>query len=151
MSSRGQVQERVLSAVKELTDKGSVGFYASAVAAMVGISAAETTAALLHFVDKAKLELRFELRCPDNGRRVASFGRSDEIPLGEEFNSDRCESPESFVVDEADVFVRFVPSRKFAAAVRRKTSEEEKPEGGTQGKVRGLWRRLGQSPALSLP
>jgi hypothetical protein len=151
MSSLGQAQERVLSAVEELTDKGSVGFYASAVAAMAGITAAETTAELLHLVDKAKLELCFELRCPDNGRRVASFDRSEEIPLGEEFSSDRCESPEPFVVDEADVFVRFVPSRKFAAAVRRKTSEEEEAQGRNPGKVRGLWRRLGQSPALSLP
>jgi hypothetical protein len=150
MSGSGQVQQRVLSAVEELTDRGSVGFYASAVAAMAEITASEAAVELLNLVDKTALELCFELRCPDNGRRVASFDRSDKIPLGEEFSSDRCESPEPFVIDETDVFVRFIPSRKFAATIRRKTSEGE-AQGRNSGKVRSLWPRRGRSPLLSLP
>ena len=141
----------VLGAVEALVDGGSVGFYASAVVAATDLPVSEVTAALISLVEQSKLELRFELRCPDNGRRVASYKKREEIPLGQEIESDRCESPEPFVVDESDLFVRFLPSRKFAAAVRRRAGDSGDPQGGNPGKVRSTWRRWGRAPRLSLP
>jgi DNA-binding transcriptional ArsR family regulator len=142
--------ERVLGAAAELTEAGSYGFYASAILARTGLDAATVSAALLDLVEEGKLELSFELRSPDNGRRLAAYERLEEVPVGEEFESDRSESPAPFVVEQTDVFVRFGPTRKFAASLRRRAGEEGSV-GGNPGKVRRTRGIGGRWPRLSLP
>jgi len=140
----------VLGAVETLTDLGSVGFYASAIVAATTLPASEVSSSLMTLVDEAKLKLRFELRCPDNGRRIAAYENAEEIPLGKTMASDRCESDAPFTVEETDVLVRFVPSRNFAALVRRRRAAGEDPLGGDSGKVRRPRLRRGRATGRTL-
>jgi hypothetical protein len=139
--------QSVLEAVEELTEQGSVGFYASAIVALTGGDPMEVTRLLLKMVDEQTLEPRFEIRCPDNGRRIASYETVDDIPFGEEIYSDRCDSADSFAVDETDVYVRFRLNQHSSSALRRRKHNEAS---GNPGKVHQTWVHPGASPRFSL-
>lgn len=147
MNAGADLAQRVLEAVEELTEQGSVGFYASAIVAVTEGDPTEVTRLLLKMVDEQILEPRFELRCPDNGRRIKSYKAVDDIPFGEEISSDRCESAAPFVVDETDVFVRFSLNARSIAALRRRRHEKG---GGSPGKAHRTWAHRGVSPHVSL-
>lgn len=150
MSTSLQGGDAVLGTVEPLTDHGSVGFYTSAIVAETGLPAPEVSSCLMSLVEQEKLELRFELRCPDNGRRIAAYENAEEIPLGKTIASDRCESDGAFTVEETDVFVRFVPSRNFAALVRRRRAAGDDPPEGDPGKVRRPRCRRGRAAGRTL-
>lgn len=143
MTAEVDLAPRVLEAVENLTEEGSVGFYASAIIARTGGDPAEVTRILLKMVDERTLEPRFELRCPDNGRRITFYEAVSDIPFGEEIQSDRCESEESFVVDETDVYVRFRLNQNATAALRRRRRREG---GGGSGKVHQNTTSSGDEP-----
>lgn len=148
MTAEVDLAQRVLEAVEELTERGSVGFYASAIVVATDGDPTEVTQLLLKMVDEQILEPRFELRCPDNGRRIDSYNAADDIPLGEEISSDRCDSTEPFVVDETDVFVRFRLNPRSTAALRRRRHEKG---GGNPGKAHQTRVHRGASPQVGLP
>lgn len=131
MTAEVDLVPRVLEAVENLTEEGSVGFYASAIVTLTDGNPVEVTRILLKMVEEKTLEPRFELRCPDNGRRITSYEEVGDIPLGEEVQSDHCESEESFVVDETDVYIRFRLNLNSTAALRRRMY---KKGGGRSGK-----------------
>lgn len=147
MTDQVDLAQRVLEAVEELTEQGSVGFYASAIVALTGADPMEVTRLLLKMVNEQTLEPRFEVRCPDNGRRVASYGTVDDIPFGQEIYSDRCDSVDPFAVDETDVYVRFRLNQSSSSALRRRRHEEA---GGSPGKAQQTWVHPGASPRFSL-
>jgi hypothetical protein len=139
--------QQVLEAVEELTEQGSVGFYASAIVAVTGGDPTEVTGLLLKMVDERTLEPRFEVRCPDNGRRIASYESIDDIPFGEDISSDRCDSADPFVLDETDVYVRFRLNQHSSSALRRRRHGEG---GGDPGKAHQTRVHPGASPRFSL-
>lgn len=121
---------QILRAVESLTEQGTAGFYASAIVAELDADSTSITAQLLTLVAEAKLSLKYDLRCPDNGRRICEFEKPEEIPFGTEIRSDKCESDAEFVVDGADIFLRFVATQSFAASLRRRArSDGERPPG----------------------
>lgn len=150
MTDQEDLPRRVLEAVEELTEQGSVGFYASAIVTLTGADPAEVTRLLLKLVDERRLVPRFEIRCPDNGRRIATYQALNDIPFGDEIYSDRCDSADPVFVDETDVYVRFRLNPNASSALRRRKREEEKESGGSSGKVQQTRGRPGASPHLSL-
>jgi hypothetical protein len=148
MTDEANLRQQVFEAAEELTEQGSVGFYASAIVTRTGGDPFEVTQQLLKLVDEQLLEPSFEIRCPDNGRRVRSYEKISDIPFGKEIHSDRCESPEPFVLDETDVFIRFRLTRRSSSALRRRRYQEE--GGGDLGKAQRTCVRRGSSPRISL-
>lgn len=145
MTEPVDLAQRVREAVEQLTEEGSVGFYASAVVALTQGDPVEVTRILLRMVEEETLTTTFELRCPDNGRRVGSYESVTEIPFGEEFESDRCDSPEPFVVDETDIYIRFRLNQRARSALRRREHR-----GGTLGKVQRQRVHRGHRPHMKL-
>ena len=143
-------REGVATVVETLTDEGSTGFRASAIARRVGASGIEAvTPALMEMVRDGRLRLRFDLLCPDNGRTITSFWEEDELPLGKDWSSDRCTSDEPFIVERRHIWVHFVPTEDFRIRVRRKhvqaSRSAEKPPGddppGQSRRTRTPWTR----------
>lgn len=148
MTGQSDLARQVLEAVEGLTEEGSVGFYASAIVTITKADPAEVTRLLLKMVDEKTLEPRFEVRCPDNGRRITSYEEISDIPFGEEISSDRCDSPEPFSVDETDVYVRFSLNKLSTAALRRRRRNDG--GGGNPGKGHRISVHGGLSPHRSL-
>ena len=148
MTDQADLAKRVMGAVEELTEKGSVGFYASAIVDLTGDDPNKVTRQLLTMVKQNTLEPRFEVRCPDNGRRINSYSTVNEIPLGEEVSSDRCDAASSFTLDETDVYIRFRLNQDSSSALRRRRHQEE---GESSGKAHQIRVHPGASPRTRLP
>lgn len=127
-------------AVADLTDAGSSGFHASAVARQIGSVTEIVAPALLGMVKRGQLKLRFDLLCPDNGRTITSFDAGDQLPIGQEWQSDRCDSPEPFVVERAHIWVVFVPTESYRIHVRRRHQAEQRQATRESGDPPGLER-----------
>ena len=147
MTAESNLSQRVLQAVEKLTEQGSVGFYASAIVALTKSNVEDVTKLLLQMVGDHLLEPQFELRCPDNGRRIKSYKDASEIPFGKEMSSDRCESDEPFVIDQTDIYIRFRPCPSYTADLLRRKHEKG---GGQSGKARQIRLHRGISPHLDL-
>ncbi len=140
--------DRVLEIVEDLTDEGTAGFRASAVARRLSSRVEQVTLALLGMVRDGRLRLRFDVICPDNGRTIESFWQEQELPIGQTRRSDRCDSDEPFVVDKAHIWITFVPSERFRLGVRRRRaqcSRETRVRAGDEQEP-GLARRTGCRP-----
>jgi hypothetical protein len=147
VTAEPNLSQQVLRAVEDLTEQGSVGFYASAIVALTQLNVEDVTKLLLKMVGDQILEPQFELRCPDNGRRIKSYKDASEIPFGKEMSSSRCESDEPFIIDQTDVYIRFRPSPSYTADLLRRKHERG---GGQSGKARQIRLHWGISPHLAL-
>lgn len=105
--------------VEDLAYGGTRGFRASIVARDLGDGEENVRLALLQMVEAGDLDLRFELICPDNGRTIRRYSIEEELPIGQEVSSDRCETDEPFVVSKDQVWVVFEPALAFVQRVNR--------------------------------
>jgi len=135
--------DAVLRTVEDLTDEGTMGFRASAVARRLGSEMSEVTTALVELVKREMLRLRFDIVCPDNGRTVETYWQGESLPLGQTRHSDRCDTTEPFTVEKEHIWITFVPSEGFRARVRRQRAARQHelgsdadPEPGICGSIR---------------
>lgn len=112
--------------VEELAQAGSSGFRASYVARQAHTSVEEVRAELMDMVSAGKLHLKYQLICPDNGRTIRSYGREEELPLGEEVSDARCESDEPFIVEKVNIWVTFEPSAELLRGATRQLARKLK-------------------------
>jgi hypothetical protein len=113
------VPPEIQRAVEDLTDEGTMGFRASAIARRLKADIGAVTKPLLTLVEDGDLRLRFDIICPDNGRTIESYWEGEELPIGQPRSSDKCDSPEPFTVGKEHVWVTYVPSERFRTRVRR--------------------------------
>lgn len=110
----------ILPVVEDLVDRGTVGFRASYVAKRANVSEADARAVLVELVNDGRLEVEYDLICPDErGRTIQTFTAAQQLPVGETWSSDRCDSDEPFVVTGDLILVKFVPTSEFRASIRR--------------------------------
>jgi hypothetical protein len=129
----------VTDVVDDLVAQGTRGFRASYVAKRAGLPPAEVQRALSDMVDQGKLDTRFEVLCPDDkARTAATFNSVEDVPIGQELHSTKCESDEPFRVSDGDVWITFVPTREYASGVVRRTQGKVPPA----RRRRPSWLRL---------
>lgn len=119
--------DAVIAAVEELATEGSTGFRASAIARKVGSSVDAVAPALLALTRNGALSLRFDLMCPDNGRTIHSFNSDADLPIGQEWQDERCETDEPFIVDRDHIWVVFVPTERWRTTVLRRRARDRAP------------------------
>ena len=132
--------DHIDTAVEHLTDKGSSGFLASAIARRIGTNTEAVLPRLAQLVSSGDLTVRYDLLCPDNGRTIKRFSFDEELPIGQEWTDDRCDGP--FVVSESDFWVMYVPTERFRLNVRRRRSRQgDPPSEDDASEIRRLKRR----------
>lgn len=139
--------EAVLQTVEDLTDEGTMGFRASAVARRLGSDTSEVTTALVDLVKREMLRLRFDVVCPDNGRTVETYWEGDSLPLGQTRHSDRCETTEPFTVEKEHIWITFVPCEGFRARVRRQRAGRQRQAGSDADPDPGISGGIGMTCA----
>ncbi|HEX4188576.1 MAG TPA: hypothetical protein VHY83_11815 [Solirubrobacteraceae bacterium] len=118
----------ILKIVEELTDEGTDGFRASAIARQLGLTVEQVSPVLLGMVSDGRLRLRSDVICPDNGRTIRSYWQGEQLPIGKTVQSDRCASDEPFVVTRDEIWITFVPTEKFRVAVRKRRVQRGREE-----------------------
>ena len=91
-------REVLLSAVEDLTDLGT-GRSARRLSRVASAALSGRNPAPDGDGERWSPAVQFDLICPDNGRTIRSYRDKEELPIGQEVSSDRCDSAEPFVVE----------------------------------------------------
>jgi rubredoxin len=103
--------------VERLAADGAQGFHASFVAKESRVAIDDVRSELARLAANGDIEERYELVCPNCGRTLKVFSKTDQLPLNDEIQCDSCDYV--WVPTEQDVLVTYSPTAKTFARVNR--------------------------------
>jgi hypothetical protein len=113
----------VLDLIAEVATDQTRGFRASYVAKRTNKSLDDVQRELVAMVDDGRLDVFYELLCPDSGRLIHRYASTDPLPIGQTIERDDCEAFEATL---SSFWVTYKPSANLAMELLRRATHAGK-------------------------
>jgi hypothetical protein len=118
----------VATAVADLTREERRELWPRYAARRAGVSTAQARDAMLNLTAQGLLDLWYVV-VSDTGDEVSRHRHPDRAPVGEQVTNFRADEPESFTVEDDDVYLMFSPTATLEQLSKVEVSDRPKPEG----------------------
>jgi hypothetical protein len=129
----------VQDVIAEVATGETRGFRASYVAKRANRPIGEVQRQLVDMVDGGKLDVFFELLCPDSGRLIQRYKADEPLPINETIKRDDCEE---FDVTLSSFWVTYKPTADLAMELLRRAADAGKAR-ARRGPLRRALESLG--------